>query len=401
MLLTQNSTNKHESEKLSQRSLEILASISHEIRNPLNAIIGLTHLLQTSPSQADSKIYTNNLLRTSENLLELINNIMDFSKTEVGKIELLPKSTDLKKTILQNFSSQKAVANQRGLELKINLDHRIPDLVKVDTVKLNQVLQNLVSNAIKFTDLGEVEIAVDVEEILGAKVPTRFRVIDSGIGITSDKLESIFEAFDQGGEEINRVYGGTGLGLSISRKLVELMGGTLMVTSTVGQGSEFSFALDLEIPEAEKIDCDYKSSVLSQESFTKKRSKALIVDDNRLNVLIAQKHLELWDWDYDSAYNGLEAVEKVQNQDFDIVLMDLHMPEMDGLQATRVIREINDKRYQNLPIIGLTASVEKFLEEKVHSVGFNDLLVKPFKPDELLEKIEFHSSQKIQPSVLF
>ena len=399
MLLSQVPMNEEESTKLSQRSLEILATISHEIRNPLNAIIGLTHLLQASPSQEDRKIYADNLLGTSENLLELINNIMDFSKTEVGKIELLQKSVDLKKNILQNLGSQKAVADQRGLNLNLEIDQQIPDLVKVDSVKLNQVLLNLVSNAIKFTDEGTIRVAVDVEEILGAKVQMKFRVIDSGIGIPSDKLKTIFEAFDQGGEEINRVYGGTGLGLSISRKIVETMGGTLTVKSVLGKGSEFSFALELEITEAEKDGLDCNSSVLSQGSLSK-RSKALIVDDNKLNILIAKKYLELWEWDYDSAYNGFEAVEKVQNQDFDIVLMDLHMPEMDGLKATEIIRKLDDMKYQNLPIIGLTASVEKFVEEKVHSVGFNDLLVKPFKPEELLEKIKFHSSQKNFQTVL-
>lgn len=260
MLLSQFPINEEESTRLSQRSLEILATISHEIRNPLNAIIGLTHLLQASPCQEDRKIYTEKLVETSENLLELVNNIMDFSRAEVGKIELIQKPTDLKKNILQCLGSQKAIADQHGLKLNLEIDQQIPDLVKVDSLKLNQVLLNLVSNAIKFTDKGTITIAVHVEEILGVRVQMNFKVIDSGIGIPSDKLESIFEAFDQGGEEINRVYGGTGLGLSISRKIIETMGGTLTVKSTLGKGSEFSFSLAMAIPEPEKEGPVYKGS---------------------------------------------------------------------------------------------------------------------------------------------
>lgn len=385
--------------KSSQKNLEILATISHEIRNPLNAIIGLTHLLKAPSSKEDQKIYVDSLMETSQNLLELINNIMDFSKVEVGKLELLPEPTDLKKAITQNLLGQKAIAEQRGLIFNLKIDKRIPDFVKVDSVKVIQVLLNLVSNAIKFTGSGAVKVGIEVEEILEKKVQINFKVIDSGIGIPTEKQQSIFEAFDQGGEEINRVYGGTGLGLSISRKIVEAMGGTLTLQSVPGKGSEFNFSLNLEIQSAEKTISKNIDQQLAK-TLQKERINVLIVDDNKLNILIVQKYLEIWGWNYDTAFNGLEAVEKVQNQNFDMVLMDLHMPEMDGLKAIGVIRKLEGCRFQNLPIIGLTASVEKFVEEKVYSAGFNDLLTKPFKPEDLLEKVKFHISQNTyQPPV--
>lgn len=191
------------------------------------------------------------------------------------------------------------------------------------------------------------------------------------------------------------MYGGTGLGLSISSKIITAMGGKLKAQSEVGRGSSFSFSLDIEIAGGEESEPEDRGHTFLPESLVP--LKILVVDDNKLNILIVQKYLELWGWGYETAYNGLEAVEKVQDLDFDLILMDLHMPEMDGLKAVGIIRKMGGSKYQDLPIIGLTASIGKFVEDKVRATGFTDLIMKPFKPKELQEKIIAHCIQEKQP----
>lgn len=365
--------------------LDLLAMISHEIRNPLNAIIGVSRLLKHSTSEEERNEYIDSLLHTSENLLELVNNIMDFSKLESGKLKFLQKPTDLRKLLKDNLMSQKHGASSKGLDLIIEIDENVPPLVLTDSVKINQVILNLVSNAVKFTSEGTVTVCLKVEKETDSAVAVRFSVRDTGIGIPEAKLEEVFQAFDQGGEEVSLKYGGTGLGLSISKSIVETLGGRFNVDSREGRGSEFSFVLLLQKEEI------FADDVPAKEKFTPehlgKALKILVVDDNKLNLLVVQKQLEFWDFEFETAVNGRDAMARIKEQDFDAVLMDLHMPEMDGIQATREIRKLDGIRYQSLPVIGLSASAGWFDRESIHSAGFTDLLSKPFTSEELLNKI--------------
>lgn len=389
MPIAEISTKHHgETKKINPVNLEFYASISHEIRNPLNAIIGLSHLLKKSTSEEDRENYIDNLLQTSENLLELVNNILDFSKLETGNVVYTPKPTDLKTFLNQILINQKIIAEAKGISFIVEVDENIPQLVSVEPVKLNQVILNLISNAIKFTSEGSVTIKLQVMESNFSEISVKFTVTDTGIGIQNEKLDIIFEAFKQGDEDVNMKYGGTGLGLHISKKLVEQLGGKLAVKSQPGRGSEFSFQLNMNI--VENIASTDLKNRITPEIFNKKL-KVLIVDDNNLNILVVRKNLENWGIRSEVTHNGVDAVEKVKQQDFDMVLMDLHMPKMDGLEATQKIRAFAENKNRELPIIALTASTDKFFEEKVQFAGFTDKLNKPFRPQELLEKLITYS----------
>lgn len=376
---------------LSINNVKFLANVSHEIRNPLNAVIGVARLLKQTESEEDRQKYIDILLETSGDLLELINNIMDFSKFESGKIDFSPREVDLRELVTKNVSRQKSIAESKGLNLVLEVDKDLPPLVIIDPIKINQVLTNLISNAIKFTPEGSVSVNLNIIELKGDKVSVRCTVKDTGIGIPEEKVNAIFDAFNQGDMDINSTYGGTGLGLTISRQIINTLGGDLQVKSCIGRGSEFSFLLTLKISRSPDF------HPLEVEEIPKERLpqgiKVLVVDDNRVNVLVVQKHLELWGIGYEIAHNGLNAVKKIQQQDFDLVLMDLHMPEMDGLEATEAIRHLMDSKRSRLPIIALTASTERFYQGDLQAAGFSDFLIKPFAPKELINKIILHTKE--------
>lgn len=375
-----------------RKNLRILATVSHEIRNPLNAIIGISRLLRLPATEDERQVYLEGLVQTSENLLELVNNIMDFSKLESGKLAISAKPTDLRKTFRQNLMSQIAIAGKKGIDFYIEIDEALPSRLLIDHVKINQVVLNLVSNAVKFTSQGTVLLELKVVELTAGMATVKFSVQDTGIGIPKEKLKGIFEAFDQGGDDINLLYGGTGLGLSISKRVIDILGGELKVQSVFGRGSEFSFSLNLEIEQQASVEEPEQELVPVPQEFLTRNLKLLVVDDNKLNLLVVQKNLERWGIGYEVAYTGLGAVRKVQQEKFDLVLMDMHMPEMDGLEATRVIRNIHG--CSELPVIGLTASTGKEFWGKLYEAGFSDLLMKPFRTEELLEKIVFHTKVK-------
>lgn len=378
---------KHTERSLST-NLELLATVSHEIRNPLNAIVGISRLLKLPASDEDREKYVDGLVETSEHLLDLLNNIMDFSKLESDSFILAYEPTDLHKTITQNLVSQKAIAESKNLEFKIEIDKKLPPSVITDPVKISQVILNLISNAIKFTESGMVSLKVEVLETGNSEVVIKFRVTDTGIGIPEESLQAVLEPFHQGTFDTNMNYGGTGLGLSISKKIINKMGGELEVQSELSKGSEFSFSLKLDIDRSSERLITPDSSFYAANF--QKGVKVLVVDDNKMNVLVAQKNLEFWGFDFQTASNGISAVEKIQKEEFDIVLMDLHMPQMNGLEATKLVRKLPGIKYQELPIIGFTASTEKFLQENLSSAGFTDLLNKPFRPEELFNKIITH-----------
>lgn len=375
----------------SKENLEFLATISHEIRTPLNAIIGISDLLRESPTPEEQQEYLDILHTSSRNLLELVNNVLDFSKVKSGKLKVIRRPIRLRRIIHNSLYGQKTNARANDLDLIIEVDERIPHRVWGDSVKLSQVLVNLISNAIKFTDEGSVTLSAELMEENGPDLKIKYSVKDTGIGIPKEQLKNIFRAFDQGEEDINIKYAGTGLGLSISSKLVKLMGGRIDVESRLGKGTKFSFELSMEMAKMTR------SSKERKEEKEKKFAgglRILLAEDNRVNLLIAAKHLKSWNAKYETAANGLEVLEKLEEEDFDLILLDLQMPEMDGFETARRIRSFTHKKYQNLPLIALSAhSKEAYLKE-LKEAGIDDLITKPFDPANLFDKLNAFAKKK-------
>jgi CheY-like chemotaxis protein len=283
------------------------------------------------------------------------------------------------------LNSLQLKANERGIALVMRIDEQIPQLVTGDPVRLTQILNNLLSNAIKFTEKGSVTLSIVLEESLSEYLKLHFSVSDTGIGIPADKLVHIFESFSQAGNDITRRYGGTGLGLAITKRLLELQGSTIQVESKLGEGSTFYFSLKVgsTITGQEKI--SHYTNVAqapSLESF-----RLLLVEDNEINQMIATKFLAKWNIYPDYANNGLEAVEKVKQKQYDVILMDLQMPEMNGYEATQTIRSFGEERFKQIPIIALTADAVMDVKERALAAGMSDFITKPFNPNELYQKL--------------
>lgn len=271
-------------------------------------------------------------------------------------------------------------ANDKGIELKLAVTDSIPDVVKGDPMRLNQILTNLIGNAVKFTEKGEILLNIKIIEQHEKSLRCRFEVIDTGIGIQPEKIGTIFEFFSQADTNTTRKYGGTGLGLAITRKLVELQNGTIEVTSEVNKGSSFAFELSFEVA-IQDLNREVKASGNQQHSL--KGVRILLVEDNKINQMIAGKFLKRWDSLVDIAENGREALEKSLENKYDIILMDLQMPELDGYETSRLIRARADEYSLQIPIIALTASAYNEVKDGVMQSGMNDIINKPFIPDEL------------------
>jgi CheY-like chemotaxis protein len=277
-------------------------------------------------------------------------------------------------------------ASEKDIQLKLLIDHDLPDVVKGDPVRLGQILTNLISNAVKFTKEGKVTIVASLHKKLDGYTLIDFEVSDTGIGIQPEKLESIFDSFSQAASDTTRKYGGTGLGLTITKKLLELMGTEIRVKSELGKGSVFYFALKLK-NSAMKFMSANPNNQLQVETKSLKGVKLLIAEDNQINVILAKQYMKLWDVECDVAENGEIALTLVQTNDYDMVLMDLQMPELDGYQTTIAIRQLPDQKFRDLPIIALTASAMLDIKDQAFVVGMNDYISKPFNPDELYRKI--------------
>ncbi|MEM8898516.1 MAG: ATP-binding protein [Bacteroidota bacterium] len=386
---------KEAAESATKAKSEFLSNMSHELRTPMNAVVGITNLLLSGDPRSDQQEYLKTLLASAEQLLGLINDILDFSKIETGAISFESIDFNLAQLLDDVERVMKFKAEEKELNLSFSVDKGTPTWLKGDYFRLKQVFINLIGNAVKFTDKGGVKVLAAPEfpdSLSNDPISIKFQVIDTGVGIAKDKLGTIFEQFSQENESITRKFGGTGLGLSITQQLIVMQGGKIWVESELGKGSTFLFTLPFvtgKPKEAEKKEAIKESGAAD----TLKGLRVLVAEDNKINRFVISKFMDTWQIDYELAENGKIAVEKISDGIFDLVLMDLQMPEMDGLEATRQIRAISEPYFQQLPIIALTASVVQDVKEQAINAGMNDFATKPFIPAELSKII-----QKYAPS---
>ncbi|MEI7587323.1 tetratricopeptide repeat protein [Runella sp.] len=363
---------------------EFLSSMSHEIRTPINGVIGIANLLQGEKLTPTQQEYVHTLKFSAQHLSSIVSDILDFSKIESGNVvfENLPFNLrDLAHNVFKLFETQ---AGEKQLRYDFNPDTRITNLLSGDYVRLIQVLSNLLSNAIKFTEKGAVEFAYVLEESTEQQVRVLFTIKDSGIGIAAEQTKQIFDNFYQADASISRKYGGTGLGLTISKKLVEQQGGKISVESQMGIGSVFTVELLFAtVPESTNTDAAPTVEVKQDLS----GMRILVADDNTVNILVITPLLRRWGAEYTVARDGLEALECIKQADFDAVIMDIQMPNMDGREAMLAIRKISDARKRSIPIIAFTAEGSLDLQEDLIHLGFDDCLTKPFQPEKVLETL--------------
>ena len=377
-----------ETNKANKTKIDFVANMSHELRTPMNGILGMLQLLQSSEMPAKQEQYAKKAFSSAQSLLQVLNNILDFSKLDSNnvKLEKIPFTLD---TIVSNVEDLFSInAQQKGLALNcvVHADRHLTLLG--DPIQLNQIINNCIGNAIKFTDKGEVSLTIEVIFQKENEIQLRFSISDTGIGMTQTQSDRVFESFAQGDSSTTRKYGGTGLGLTISKQLTKLLGGDLQVKSELGKGSEFLFTLPFTIAEQRAAHTNNKKAPLPATVDLPKLAayKALVVDDNKLNQEITSAMLSKFDLNTTIANDGLDAIDKVSAQHFDIVFMDIQMPNMDGLEATK---ELRAKGY-NMPIIALSAAVEPRDRKAAADAGMDDFLVKPIVFNSLCESLNKH-----------
>lgn len=371
---------------------EFLAHMSHEIRTPINGVIGMTGLLLDTELTVEQRDYADMVRLSADNLLTLINDVLDFSKIEAGKLDLEIIDFDLEHLLYDLERTLGFAAAKKGIRLVKSISPKITHLIyKSDPGKLIQILTNLTNNAIKFTSKGQVSIKVlpleTIGETIGEKVKLKFQITDTGIGIPENAMGRLFKAFSQADKTTTRKFGGTGLGLSISKQLVNMLGGEIGVESIEGKGSTFWFTLTLEkgkLIAIRKLETTKKAVLQPSE----KRIRILLAEDNSINQLVAMKMLQKHGYYVDAVANGLEAIDALRTIPYDLVLMDCQMPELDGYEATRIIRKSKTLTAPLVPIIAMTANAMTGDREKCLSAGMDDYVTKPVKAQDLISAIE-------------
>jgi CheY-like chemotaxis protein len=359
--------------------------MSHEIRTPLNAIIGITHLLEESAVTEDQQEMLKLMDYSSKSLLGIVNDILESSQIDAGKITIQSESTDVIDLLQTICGLTRPLAEEKGLELKSFVEEDVPALIMGDALRLNQILINLINNAIKFTDSGQIEVCLNVVDKDEESALLQFKVKDTGIGLSASSIDRIFERFEQIEDKTWQKFGGTGLGLSIVKRLIELMGGEIKVESEVGRGTTFTFLNRFKLSKETTAANQNTEPLTLLSKFHD--INILMAEDNIINQFVAIKILKSWNVTVDVAENGLEAFEKLKHKDYSLILMDTHMPVMNGIEATKKIRNEFTTPKKDTPIISFSASVIDYEKNAALEAGVNDFIDKPFDPKSLHDKI--------------
>ncbi|MBK7968017.1 MAG: tetratricopeptide repeat protein [Bacteroidetes bacterium] len=366
---------------------QFIANISHEIRTPLNGVLGMANLLADTNPTPEQLEYINTIKLSANNLIVIINDILDYSKIHSGEIRFESSEFRIKELLTGMVQVLKVKAEEKKIKLNLTIDDNLPELLIGDAVRLNQILLNLLNNSVKFTDKGSVSLDMQLVESHDLTIKILFKVTDTGIGISSDKIHSIFDSFTQANYDKNRVFGGTGLGLTIVKQLVQLQGGSISVNSTLGSGSVFKVELPFKLLKKLEKTTGGKKAGSKIPLNDLSDVTILLVEDNKVNQFLAQKLLNKMGFQVEIANNGTEAVASLQAGKFDVILMDVQMPVMNGYELTQVIRTTLPHPVNQIPIIALTAYASNHEKEKALALGMSDYITKPYSPHELLTTI--------------
>ncbi len=380
--ITNLKTTEIELQKAGKSKDEFLSTMSHEIRTPLNAVTGFSNILLMEDFLPEQEENLKALKYSSEHLLTLINDLLDFDKINSGKVKIVKQKFSLH-IFLENIKSHFILrAKEKNISFRLICEQDVPDKLIGDELKLTQVIKNLISNSLKFTEKGEITLSVSkIESLKGGTARLQFEVIDTGIGIPLEKQTDIFESFVQASSDTTIKYGGSGLGLPISKKLLKLQGSNLKVRSQLGVGTTFSFIIDYKINLSGISD---KIEVFKfKNHFMPLNVNVLVAEDNRMNVMILKRFFSNWKVRCSVAKNGKEAIELLFKEDFDLILMDLQMPILDGYETTRLIRNSKDKRKSKIPIVALTAFAQTDIKKRTEQYKMNGFMSKPFEPQKL------------------
>ncbi|MEM7102215.1 MAG: response regulator [Bacteroidota bacterium] len=388
---------KEITEKTSKLKEKFLANVSHEMRTPLNAVLGMSHLLMKTPINQEQHNYISTIIGSSEHLLGIINDILEISKLQYGELKLQQKCFDVEHLITEVFNLISFQAAEKGIQAELRIDGGVGSPVIGDPLRLREIVLNLCTNAIKFTEKGRIRITVHVADESEDAMTLQFKVSDTGIGIEEDKLDVIFENFTRVSDNKEKIYEGVGLGLAIVKNLVELQGGTVSVESTFGKGSLFIVEIPFPKGEPDEIE-DTSKKIKPQITGRDSDVTIMLVEDEKVNQLVASKII-MKEWPKAVlivADNGKQAIEKLESEPVEIILMDIQMPVMNGIDATKYIRENMGPGKAEIPILAMTAHVNISKEGKYEEYGMNDCILKPFTPDELFKKIGMYLNKNIQ-----